>query len=70
MVKCSDNCCLCCLYCIYAIPHMHTIHGKEVLLGVKGCSKHPDEHHQSMARTLGYCKDFYCLNAREEQDGT
>ena len=66
MVTCEESCCPCCDFCIYADHYFMFINGKTIKSGVKGCKKHSDEHHQSMARCLGYCKDFHCLNAEKK----
>ena len=60
MVICSNECSPCCDFCIYARHIVKFINGKTIKIGVEGCDKYSDEHHQSMARGLGYCKDFYC----------
>jgi hypothetical protein len=44
------------------------VNGKEIKIGVDGCKKHEDEHHQSMARSLGYCKDFHCYKANNDKE--
>ena len=70
MVKCSDTCNPCCAFCIYVKRSLFFINNKCVKATIEGCKKHSDEHHQSMAQGLGYCKDFYCINAREKNNGT
>ena len=69
MVLCDQICSPCCDFCIYADHAYLFIEGTAIKCGVKGCKKHPDEHHQSMAQGLGYCKDFYCFNMEEKSDG-
>ena len=66
MVICCKECCPCCDFCIWAKHYYITMNGKTIRSGVEGCKKYIDEHHQSMARGLGYCKDFYCFKAIEE----
>lgn len=60
MVKCCKDCSPCCAFCIYVRRKEIFANGVKVSAIVDGCKKHSDEHHQSMARGLGYCKDFHC----------
>lgn len=61
MLKCKNNCTPSCEFCSYAKRANKT--------DIQGCNKYSDEHHQSMAITLGYCKDFRCLKL-EDSNGT
>ena len=70
MVTCCKECYPCCDFCIYAIHIYKNINGKEVKIAPQGCTKHPEEHYQSMARSCGYCKDFHCEKCQEEVNGT
>ena len=63
-MMCKD-CYPCCDHCSYAKFIVAFKNGEFIRKDVDGCSKHPDEHHQWMARGLGYCKDFKCF----EKDG-
>ena len=69
MVKCCRDCYPCCDFCSYAEHSYLVINGITIKSGVAGCKKHLDEHHQSMARGLGYCEDFLCVKMKEEQNG-
>lgn len=60
MVMCCKDCSPCCAFCIYVRRKEIFANGVKVSAIVDGCKKHSDEHHQSMARGLGYCKDFHC----------
>ena len=59
VTKCKD-CSPSCEFCLYAERSLFFVNEKVVETYVKGCNKHSDEHHQSMARFLGYCEDFHC----------
>ena len=63
MVTCCKECYPCCDFCIYAKHFYIIVNTRKIKAGVEGCKKHMDEHHQSMARGLGYCKDFHCFDA-------
>lgn len=65
MITCCKDCYPCCKFCIYSIKEI--FEDKEF---INGCSKHPEEHYQSMARGLGYCKDFHCSKLWEVNNGT
>ena len=34
--------------------------------GPNGCSLHKDKKHQRIAKNCGYCQDFHCVNATED----
>lgn len=36
--------------------------------GPYGCSLHKDSDHQMIAESYGYCPDFHCRNATEENE--
>lgn len=62
MKKCSDSCIPCCDYCIHCIHDEYEDDNTKMM--IKGepikCSLHNKEV------SGGYCKDFYCVNAKEE----
>lgn len=58
MIKCDESCIPCCDYCIHAQYERQPIAGRIVT----GCAKHEDDKHKKMARNLGYCEDFCCIN--------
>lgn len=68
MITCGKECYPCCDFCIWAKHYNFITNEKVIKSGVEGCEKHPEEHYQSMARSLGYCKDFHCrkVNIKEE----
>ena len=68
MVTLCKDCYPCCDFCIYAKHMVSFVNGKEIKIGVDGCKKHEDEHHQSMARSLGYCKDFHCYKVNNDKE--
>ena len=71
MVKCNESCIPCCDFCIYAVHEEFedkelggTIHG-----GPIHCEKHPDEEHDRICESCGFCDDFHCFRAdKEEKD--
>ena len=65
-IKCKE-CYPHCDYCIHADAIIVEVNGCKIRAGAKGCFKHPDDHHQSMARSLNYCKDFYCYKVDEKE---
>lgn len=69
MVTYCKECAPSCEFCIYAKRQYLLINEIKVKTTIEGCNEHSDEHHQSMARGLGYCKDFHC-GLREENNGT
>ena len=68
-IQCKD-CCPSCEFCLYAKRSLFIANGVVIKICIEGCEKHSDEHHQSMARTLGYCKDFHCSKIKEDSYGT
>ena len=68
MITCGKECYPCCDFCIWAKHYYFIMNEKVIKSGVEGCKKHPEEHYQSMARSLGYCKDFHCckVDIKEE----
>ena len=67
MVVCCKNCSPSCEFCIYAKRSEFVVNGVTIKTSIDGCKKHLDEHHQSMARSLGYCLDFHCFKVEEEK---
>ena len=60
MVVCCKNCTPHCDFCIHAEYYYLSKNGERIKAGVERCKLHSDEHHQSLARNLEYCKDFHC----------
>lgn len=52
VTECKD-CSPSCEFCLYAERSLFFVNEKVVETYVKGCNKHSDEHHQSMARFFG-----------------
>ena len=65
LILCDKNCIPCCDFCISAIHEMFEKNGKEIIGGPIGCTKHPDDEHQKIAESCGYCDDFHCFNAND-----
>lgn len=75
MIACSEECLrlACCSVCKYVIQdyffekdkdgNMQIVNG-----GPYGCSLHKDSDHQMIAESYGYCPDFHCRNATEENE--
>lgn len=70
MVICCNDCYPHCDFCIHSKRHYLELNKERVKVVVEGCKLHFDEHHQSMAINLGYCKDFHCLNMKEKEEST
>ena len=70
MVTVCKDCYPHCDFCIHAEYYYLSLNGERVKAGVEKCRLHPDEHHQSLARSLCYCKDFHCFKAKEDSNGT
>ena len=62
MVTCCEYCCPHCDFCIHSKYHYLELN-EERMKVIEGCKLHSDEHHQSLARSLCYCKDFHCYKA-------
>ena len=68
MKTCCKDCYPHCDFCIYAKFYFYlSENGQKIKGSVSGCKKHLDEHHQSMAKSLGYCLDFHCFKVKEEE---
>lgn len=73
MIACSEECLrfACCDFCRYVIQDFFFSEDKDgnmqiVNGGPNGCSLHKDKKHQRIAKNCGYCKDFHCVNATED----
>ena len=66
MKLCDKDCKPCCDFCIYSIHDRWEENGKEIVGGPIGCTKNPDEEHREIAESCGFCKDFHCVNVKEE----
>lgn len=69
MIGCSEECLefACCDFCIYA--HHGFFFDKDgdiVCGGPVGCGLHRDQEHQDIAIGCGYCPDFHCFRADED----
>lgn len=66
MIGCSEECLksACCDFCIYA---HHEFFFNDIVCGAPiGCGLHKDERHQDIAEGCGYCPDFHCFRADED----
>ena len=63
MVMCCKPCSPHCDFCIHAEYYYLFLNGERIKRAVENCKLHPDDHHQSLARNLEYCKDFHCYKA-------
>lgn len=69
MVTCCKDCYPHCDFCIYSNYYYLEQNKERINVCVEGCKLHSDEHHQSLAQGLHYCKDFHCYkvdNNKEE----
>lgn len=66
MILCNKDCIPCCDFCIHATHFMINIDGRQVKGGPDGCKLHPDKEHQDTAIGCGYCDDYHCFNAKED----
>ena len=66
MVTCCKDCYPHCDFCIYSNYYYLEQNKERIKVAVEGCKLHPDEHHQSLARGLHYCKDFHCYKAETD----
>ena len=69
MIGCSEECLrfACCDFCIYAHQDFFFDDIGEIVEGGPiGCGLHKDEEHQDIAMTRGYCPDFHCFRADED----
>lgn len=73
MIACSEECLrfACCDFCRYVIQDYFFNEDKDgniqiVNGGPNGCSLHKDKKHQRIAKNCGYCQDFHCVNATED----
>ena len=70
MIKCSEACTPCCDFCIYTV---HEIFEDEELGGtIYGgpihCELHPDEKHDIICESGGFCDDFHCFRAEKTKE--
>lgn len=73
MIACSEECLrlACCDFCVFAMHEYFFEKDKNGKLnridgGPIGCRIHLDNEHQEIAENFGYCQDFHCINATEE----
>lgn len=73
MIACSEECLrlACCNFCKYVIQGYFFEKDKNgntqiINGGPNGCSLHKDKEHQRIAKDCGYCQDFHCKNATED----
>lgn len=59
MMTCCKYCCPHCDFYIHSKYHYLELNEERVRV-VEGCKLYSDETHQSLARSLCYCKDFHC----------
>lgn len=69
MIKCNEKCVPCCDFCVYAVRETFedkalggTIYG-----GPVHCDLHPDEKHDRICESCGYCDDFHCFRAESKE---
>lgn len=68
MIGCSEECLgfACCDFCIYA-HHEFFFNSDNIVRGAPvGCGLHNDKEHQDIAKGCGYCPDFHCFRADED----
>lgn len=65
MVLCSKDCIPCCDFCIRAIHDKWIENGKEITGGPIDC-KLGDDEHRAIAENDGYCSEFHCFRANED----
>lgn len=73
MIGCSEECLrfACCDFCLYASHDFFFTEDKDgniriVTGGPNGCNLHRDKEHQEIAKGCGYCSDFHCSMATEQ----
>lgn len=68
MIGCSEECLrlACCDFCLYVYHKFFFNNGNIVCSGPIGCGLHNDERHQEIAKICGYCPDFHCFRADED----
>lgn len=68
MIKCSENGCTpCCDFCIHAeheILEDETEPSGYVTGGPIHCKLHPDEKHDMICESCGFCDDFHCFRVK------
>lgn len=69
MIGCSEECLefACCDFCIY-VHHKFFFanNGNIICSSPVGCGLHNDKEHQDIAIGCGYCPDFHCFGANED----
>lgn len=68
MIGCSEECLksACCDFCIYvAREPVYDEVGLIVDTEPSGCRLHSDQEHQDIVERCGYCPDFHCFRADE-----
>ena len=73
MIGCSEECLrlACCDFCIY-VKHKYFFKKNKdgelhkINSGPIGCNLHQDKEHQEIAKGCGYCSDFHCAMATEQ----
>lgn len=73
MIGCSEECLrlACCDFCIY-VKHKYFLKKNKdgelhkISSGPIGCNLHQDKEHQEIAKGCGYCSDFHCAMATEQ----
>ena len=73
MIGCSEECLefACCDFCIYAIHDYFFVEDKDKNMQIVsgspiGCALYKDMEHQRTAESCGYCSDFHCFSADED----
>jgi hypothetical protein len=68
MVKCDESCIPCCDFCKYAVHETFFDEelGGDIYGGPIHCELHPDEKHDAICESCGFCDDFHCFRATME----
>lgn len=69
MIGCSEECLrsACCDFCIYSYHNFFFDDNGEIIEGGPiGCGLYQDERHQEIVDSGGYCPDFHCFEADED----
>lgn len=69
MIGYSEECLefACCDFCMYVYYEFFFDKDGDIVCGEPiGCGLHEDERHQDIAEGCGYCPDFHCFRADED----
>lgn len=67
MILCCNECIPCCDFCKYVIHDFWLDDNCNVVKGGPiGCRAHEEELYQKVAEAAGYCSEFHCTMAKED----